>query len=78
MSGYLHPHTLLDLGKAQMREYHREWDGLRLAQEARNCQPGPIRNALNQVVSHCKRFGRALREESIADRAEIGDEYVTR
>lgn len=76
MSHYYSSHTLLDLGKAKMREFHQEREALRLARQARNFQPGRIRTALNQVVSLFKllalkltpRFGigRALREKAIA------------
>jgi hypothetical protein len=76
MSDYPSSHTMLDLGKARMQEFHQEREALRLAREAQNFRPGRIQNALNQIVSLFKRlalrleprlgFGRALREKAIA------------
>jgi hypothetical protein len=54
MSSYHHPDNLLDMGKAKMRRYHQETAALRLAQEARNFQPGLIRTAVNKLLSFFK------------------------
>jgi hypothetical protein len=81
MSDHRSSYTLLDVAKARMREFHREAEAARLAQEARNFQPGRIKTAVNQVVNLFKLlalqlkkrfgFGRALRERAIAVRDQI-------
>jgi hypothetical protein len=81
MSSYFNSDTLLDLGKARMREFHQEREKVRLARQARSYQPGRIQIALNRVVSPFKRLaltleqrvrlGRALRDKAIAGSDEI-------
>jgi hypothetical protein len=82
MNGY-HPDNLLEVGKDKMRRYHQEQAAAKLAQEARNSQPGRNRTAVNQVVDLFKPlllkmekrfgFGRTLQEKVVAirDRASL-------
>jgi hypothetical protein len=81
LCGYYHPDNLLELGKAKMRERHREREALNLAREARKFQPRRIRPVLNPVASLFRLlalklekrsgFGRAIRAKATATRELI-------
>ena len=78
MSDHCDPETLLRLGKSRMRDFQKEAEAIRLAEEARSHQPGRIRTILIPVIGLFKplllklknRFGRTLYEKVIAARAQ--------
>ena len=51
MYDYTDPDTLLALGKAKMKEFHRECEDMALAKEAQRHQPGRTTATLNQAFS---------------------------
>jgi hypothetical protein len=51
MSFNTSPDSLLGLAKDKIRDFHREREAIKLAQEARNFQPGRLRITVNQVVN---------------------------
>ena len=80
MSMYVDPDTMIALGKARMRDFHRERDADYLVLQARNFQPGRIRSAVNHVANFFmrlalpleKRFGlgRSLRQKAATARRQ--------
>ena len=49
MKDHYHPDVWLELGKARMREFHREQELANLVREARKSRPGRIKMLLDQV-----------------------------
>ena len=54
MSSFYNADDLLNMGKAKMRQYHREQDAVRLAREARQNQPEKIKMAVKKIVNFFK------------------------
>lgn len=71
-----HPDFLLEIGKARVREFHREREAINLAQKAQNLQQEPVKTPVNPVgylfkpliLKMAKRFGfgRILWEKAVA------------